>query len=56
MVASRAGVTPRAFPCVEAALMPLASLLESLASAYFDMWGRRYAARHATDVEAKKAR
>ena len=53
MVASRAGVSPRAFPLAEALLMPLASVLESLASAYFDVWGRRYARRHEREVAEK---
>jgi len=53
MVASRAGVSPRAYPFIEAMLMPLAALLESLASVYFDMWGRRYAARHEREKVAR---
>ena len=52
MVSSRAGVSPRAYPFVEAALMPLAALLEAAASVYFDMWGRRYARRHESERKA----
>lgn len=52
MVSSRAGVSPRAYPFVESALLPLASLIEAAASLYFDMWGRRYARRHAREQKA----
>lgn len=52
MVSSRAGVSPRAYPFVEAALMPLAALIEAAASVYFDMWGRRYARRHESERKA----
>ena len=55
MVSSRAGVTPRAYPFLEAGLLPLASLLESAASIYFDVWGRRYARRYDREGHATRS-
>ena len=55
MVSSRAGVSPRGMPLLEALLLPLASLIESAASVYFDVWGRRYAARYEQEQAAKEA-
>ena len=53
MISTLAGVSPRAYPFLESCLMPLLSLVEAAVSVYFDMWGRRYAARHAREAKAK---
>ena len=57
LISAQSGVTPRAYPFLESLLLlPLASLLQAAASVYFDMWGRRYAARHAREEAAKTAK
>ena len=54
MISAQSGVSPRAYPLLESLLLlPLASLLEAAASVYFDMWGWRYAARHAREEAAR---
>ena len=55
LVSSMAGVSPRAYPLLEAALLPLTGLIEAAVSVYFDHWGRRYAVRHTTEEAKKKA-
>ena len=58
LVSSMGGVSPRAYPFLEFALLPLAGLVEMLAHLYFDWWGRKYARRHdaeeAAAAEAKR--
>ena len=57
MVASRAGVSPRAYPFLESLLLlPLASLLEAAASVYFDWWGRKYARREAKEAAERETK
>ena len=56
LVSSCSGVSPRAFPCCEALLAPVVSLIESAVSVYFDMWGRRYARRHDSETLASKVK
>jgi len=53
MVNSKAGVTPRGMPFLEAALAPLSALIQSAVSVYFDWWGRQYAARHEREAAAE---
>jgi len=56
LVSSMAGVSPRAYPFLEVALMPLCALVESAVSVYFDYWGRKYAARHAASTASAAAK
>ena len=53
LVSSMAGVSPRAYPCLEILLLPLCALVEALAVVYFDYWGRKYGRRHSA-AEAQK--
>ena len=55
MISAASGVTPRAYPLLESVvLVPIASLIEAAATVYFDVWGRRYAARHAKEQALKE--
>ena len=55
LVSSVAGVTPRAYPLLEAALLPLTALVEAVVCLYFDFFGRKLAKR-ITAEQAKKSR
>ena len=55
LISAASGITPRAYPLLESiVLAPLASLIGAALTVYFDVWGRRYAARHAKEQAMKE--
>jgi len=56
LVAGAAGVSPRALPLLEALLMPLVAVVESIACLWFDRFSYKYSARHEATVAAGEAK